>query len=198
MARTIAKDHDDKRQLILKSAASVFAAEGFDRASMTSVAGACQISKANIYHYYPSKDDILFDILDTHLSRLRDRIISLNLSGQKPVEQFHTTVLEILLAYRGADNEHLLQINALPQLPDDKQAVLRKYQSQLVDHMSGLVYALSPRRFNNNKADLHAVTMSIFGMLNWFYMWNKRSGEKARLDYAQTICELTLNGIKPA
>lgn len=196
MARTIAKDHDDKRQHILKCAASVFAADGFDRANMSSVATACDISKANIYHYYPSKDEILFDILDIHLSQLRDQILGLDLTGQTAPEQFHSTILEILLAYRGADHEHQLQINALPQLPIAKQDILRKYQTQLVAHMSALIFALSPKRFDGNKADLHAVTMSIFGMLNWFYMWNKRAGEKARRDYAKTVFELTLNGIR--
>ncbi|MEY8840231.1 TetR/AcrR family transcriptional regulator, partial [Cribrihabitans sp. XS_ASV171] len=47
MARTIAKDHDQKRAQILKSAARVFAREGFDRASMTQLARECGISKAN-------------------------------------------------------------------------------------------------------------------------------------------------------
>ena len=63
MARTIAKDHDAKRAHILKTAARVFAEEGFARASMNQLARACGISKANIYHYYDSKDALHFDIL---------------------------------------------------------------------------------------------------------------------------------------
>ena len=66
MVRTIAKDHDEKRKQILKSAAKVFADQGFDRASMSLLARECGISKANIYHYYDSKDALLFDILDTY------------------------------------------------------------------------------------------------------------------------------------
>ena len=65
MARTIAKDHDQKREQILKSAAKVFADQGFDRASMNLLAKECGISKANIYHYYDSKDALLFDLLDS-------------------------------------------------------------------------------------------------------------------------------------
>ncbi|MEM7441197.1 MAG: helix-turn-helix domain-containing protein [Pseudomonadota bacterium] len=74
MARTIAKNYDEKRGLILDRAARLFADEGFDRASVNSVAQACDISKANIYHYYKSKDEILFDILDKYLSALQARI----------------------------------------------------------------------------------------------------------------------------
>jgi AcrR family transcriptional regulator len=70
MARTIAKDHEAKREAILKTAAVFFAKQGFDRASMVKLADACGVSKALIYHYYPSKDALLFDILDTHLTAL--------------------------------------------------------------------------------------------------------------------------------
>ncbi|MDP7151015.1 MAG: helix-turn-helix domain-containing protein, partial [Paracoccaceae bacterium] len=75
MARTIAKDHDEKRALIRKAAAKVFAEQGFDRASMSLLAKEAGISKANIYHYYGSKDALLFDLLDTKLAALLRRIL---------------------------------------------------------------------------------------------------------------------------
>ena len=74
MARTQAKDHGAKREAILEAAARVFASEGFDRASMAALAHDAGISKANIYHYYDSKDALLFDLLDSHLKELRDRL----------------------------------------------------------------------------------------------------------------------------
>ena len=60
MARPIAKDYDAKRSHILKTAARVFADTGYARASMSQVAKDCGFSKANIYHYYSSKDALLF------------------------------------------------------------------------------------------------------------------------------------------
>ena len=59
MARSLAKDHDDKRTRILTIAAQQFAARGYANASMAQVSTACGISKANIYHYYPSKAALL-------------------------------------------------------------------------------------------------------------------------------------------
>ena len=81
MVRTIAKDYDAKRDKILTAAAGVFAQRGVAGASMAEVAKACGISKGNIYHYYDSKLAILFDILDSYLCRLRDRIIAVQLDA---------------------------------------------------------------------------------------------------------------------
>lgn len=106
MSRPIAKDHDEKRSHILNVAARVFADQGFARASMAQVAKDCGISKANIYHYYSSKDALLFDILDTYLSELRDRINGIDMAGLNPSEQLALIVIETLRAYEGMDNEH--------------------------------------------------------------------------------------------
>lgn len=196
MARPIAKDYDAKRRLILDRAAQLFAHEGFDRASVSSVAKACNISKANIYHYYSSKDDILFDILDKYLSVLRDRICQMDLSGMDAEDQFCRTVLEILLAYQGVDNEHRLQASGISHLSAEKQATLVGYQRDLVNHLNGLVAAILPDTVSSDKAKLRAVTMSVFGMLNWFYMWNSGADQKAREDYADVICKISLNGMR--
>lgn len=195
MARTIAKDHDQKRAQILKSAARVFAREGFDRASMTQLARECGISKANIYHYYDSKDAILFDILETYLRDLRDLICGIEVEGLTGPERLHKAVAEILLAYRGVDDEHRVQISGMAALPEEQQAVLRGYQRDMVDFMSGIVAELAPDVFRGDAAKLRAAVMSIFGMLNWYYMWNADADDAARRDYAGLVSNLALHGL---
>lgn len=195
MARTIARDHDDKRRAILRRAAQVFADEGFDRASVARVARACDISKANIYHYWGSKDEVLFDILDAYLSGLRDRICGLDLAGLDAEGALRRAVTEVLLAYRGADDEHRLQVSGLAHLPVARQSVLRSYQRELVGHVAGLVRAVAPEVFAGDETKLRAAAMSVFGMLNWFYMWNREATEAERRAYAETVCDLCLGGL---
>ncbi len=65
----MARDHDEKRAALRKGAADYFAAHGYDRASMTGAAKHCGVSKALIYHYYASKEALLFDILDDSSGR---------------------------------------------------------------------------------------------------------------------------------
>lgn len=195
MARTIAKDHDEKRGQILKSAARVFAREGFDRASMSLLARECGISKANIYHYYDGKDALLFDILDSYLSALRDRVCGVDLDGLAPDEQLHKVVREILLAYQGVDDEHRVQTSGMNALPERQREMLRGYQRDIVGFVSGILARIAPDVFRQNPGKLHAATMSVFGMLNWFYMWNTRADTKAREDYARVVSRMTVAGV---
>ena len=196
MARTIAKDYGDKCAHIQKVAAQVFATQGYGRASMAQVASACGISKANIYHYYDSKDAILFDVLDTYLSALRDRLAALPLAEGSAEDALHLITREMLLAYQGMDHEHRIQTEGLPLLGAAQQEVLKGYQRDMVQQLSAVLAQVAPEVFRKDKARLRATTMSVFGMLNWFYKWNGSADAKAREDYAALVAQMTISGVR--
>jgi AcrR family transcriptional regulator len=195
MARTIAKDHEAKREAILKTAAVFFAKHGFDRASMGKLADACGVSKALIYHYYPSKDALLFDILDTHLTALVEVVETAAAEPGSPSGRLRALVRAILIAYRDSDAEHKVQLDALSSLPEDKQTHLRALQRRLVACMSDCVREIEPDRFRARPELLAPVTMSVFGMLNWFYLWYKPGGPVDRDAYADIVADLVIGGL---
>ncbi|MEP1539276.1 MAG: TetR/AcrR family transcriptional regulator [Paracoccaceae bacterium] len=195
MARTIAKDHADKRRQIRSCAARLFAEQGFDGASMNSVAKACGVSKANIYHYYDSKTALLFDLLDNHLRDLRDTVFQSTNADNHPEDQLRDTISAVLSAYEGADNEHKIQLSAMSSLPKDLQNTLQGYQREMVAALSSILFALAPDVFYKNPSKLRATTMSVFGMLNWHYMWNAQATPSEREAYATLVSNLTLSGL---
>ncbi|NOR62822.1 MAG: TetR family transcriptional regulator [Rhodobacteraceae bacterium] len=190
MARTIAKDHDEKRIAIRIAAARIFAAQGVDRASMSAIAKACGISKALIYHYYAGKAELLFDILACHLEGLNKVVDAVPQSAAR--DYLSAVVTEILLAYAGADDLHRILINSRDVLSHAQQAEINATQRLLIAKVSSAVKAAAP---NIADAKLHAVTMSLFGMTNWYFMWNRNADESARRDYAAVVAKLFLDGV---
>lgn len=195
MARPIAKDYDDKRQHLLTEAAEVFASEGFSRASMNQVARACGVSKANIYHYYESKDALVYDILDNYLSELRDTVRAVPLEGLTPGEQLHVVVRDILIAYQGMNNEHRMLTEGLHWLPEVQREPLKQIQRDIVDVVARILTRIAPEALQDDPTLRRQVTMSVFGMLNWYSQWNSGAGRQARIDYARVVTNLALNGL---
>ncbi len=163
---------------------------------MTQLARECGISKANIYHYYNGKDALLFDILDTYLSALRERVCDIDMSGLGAEERLTAVISEILMAYQGADHEHQVQVGSMSALPEEQQTLLRGYQRDMVGVVSDAIEAVAPEVFEGEAAKLRGATMSVFGMLNWYYMWNSGAGKEAREDYATLVSRLTLTGVR--
>ena len=189
MPRGLARDHEEKRAALRKGAATHFAEHGFDRASMASVATACGVSKALIYHYYDSKEALLFDILDNHLGDLA-RAVETMPDAACPEAHLRALIHTILSEYRDADAEHKLQIDALATLPPEMQAPLVDLQRQLVETMRSALHDVGAT------GDLRAVTMSVFGILNWFYMWHRPGKGISREAYGNLVTDLVLGGVR--
>ena len=189
MPRGLARDHAEKRAALRKGAAKHFAEHGYDRASMASVASACGVSKALIYHYYDSKEALLFDILEGHLGALVKAVDRVPDTGA-PEAQLRALIQAILTNYRDADAEHKLQIDALDPLPTDMKAPLIDLQRRLVTRMSDVIAAIGV------SGELRAVTMTVFGMLNWFYMWHRPGKGISREAYGDLVTDMVLGGVR--
>jgi AcrR family transcriptional regulator len=195
MARSRAKDYDDKRLLILQRSAELFAVSGYVGTSMNMVAEACSVSKALLYHYYPDKEAILFDVLFAHLTKLVS-VTEDAVESTVPSKRFHVIVATLLETYRHADAEHQVQISSLKLLPKEKQEPLLVMERALVKTLSEALAVALPNL--DHKRLLKPLTMSVFGMLNWHYMWFREGGTMTRGEYADFVVRLVLAGAPEA
>jgi TetR/AcrR family transcriptional regulator len=54
---------------------------------------------------------------------------------------------------------------------------------------------INPRLSGKSAHLLKPVTMSLFGMLNWHYLWLKPTGKLTRSDYADLVTNIIVGGI---
>ncbi|MEZ5779617.1 MAG: TetR/AcrR family transcriptional regulator [Paracoccaceae bacterium] len=196
MARTRATDFEEKQNAILASAAAVFAEQGMDKASMAQIASRSQVSKALLYHYYPSKDALIFAIIHAHLSDLDAAIEAADRPELPPQARLRALVSAVLENYRGADNEHKVQLNAAGALTDDQRVEIEQIERRIVRRFSAVLDVINPDLRRKERPLLMPVTMSLFGMMNWVYMWFREGGPLTREDYAEVATTLILEGIR--
>lgn len=196
MARTRAQDYDTKRQAILDQSAGLFAQYGYSGTSITMIAQACGVSKALLYHYYPDKEAVLFDILFDHLEELVEDVGAAARAESDPKERLRAIAVALLEAYRDADAKHQIQIANLKLLAMDKQAMLQDMERELVRVFSEAIAAALPEIGTGPM--LKPLTMSMFGMLNWHYLWFREGKGLSRQAYARMVADLILSGAPEA
>ena len=196
MARTRASDFEEKRQIILTSAAAVFAKQGMEKASMSQIATHCQVSKALLYHYYPSKGALIFGIIHAHLSELETMVRQANDPVLPPEERLQKLIFAVLDNYRGADNDHKVQLNGMDALTDEQKHEIRLIERQIVKPFADVIRTLNPNLDRQDQSLIMPVTMSLFGMLNWVYMWFRDGGTLTRENYAVLATTLIMDGLK--
>lgn len=197
MARTRAADFEEKQRSILTSAAAVFAELGMEKASMAQIATRSKVSKALLYHYYPSKDALIFDIIRSHLEEL-DQALELTAEASQsdpPETRLRKLVHQILECYRDADDMHKVQLNRAGSLSPEQTQELNVMERRIVQRLSSVIHEINPT-LNDQRPLLKPVTMSLFGMLNWVYMWFRPNGPISREEYADIATKLILEGLK--
>jgi AcrR family transcriptional regulator len=196
MARTRADDFEQKQNAILKSAAAVIAELGMEKASMAQVASHVGVSKALLYHYYPSKDALIFDIIKTHLLELDHAVTKADDKAIPADPRLRQLIWAVLDTYRDADDEHKVQLNASSALNDAQKAEIRTIERRIVTHFCDTLAEINPLLINKDKPLIMPVAMSLFGILNWMYLWFRDDGKISREDYSEIVSTMMLEGIK--
>lgn len=194
MARTQAADYDQRRQAIVDAAAALFASRGFAGASVSDLAQRCKTSKSLIYHYYQSKEDILFDVMSTHVQALDEAARAVAALDAAPEAKLRALAHAFMRLYAGAADRHKVLLNELDQLPRARRARIIALQRGLIDQVGGLLRAIDPK-LARQAARARAAAMLFFGMINWTHTWFDPNGEISAAELADMTVDLTVGGL---
>ena len=191
MPRLRAQNYDVKAKAILGSAASLFAKVGYPNAKMQDIAKACGASKSMLYHYFGTKDDLLFAMLEEHLEQVIAAI-----AGVAAVEGSHRDRFAAFIhvyAQKSVQSRrrHVSAMNDVKFLPRAMQTPLRKLEKQVADLIADLLRALNPQL---DDALYKPYGMLLIGMLNWTDTWYKPAGRVKPQELCERIARLFLDG----
>jgi TetR/AcrR family transcriptional regulator len=111
-----------------------------------------------------------------------------------PEERLRKLIATVLFAYRDADTMHKVQINELDKLAEGQQRVIRALERKLVGIVARALARLNPTLEGQGGALLKPITMSLFGILNWSYLWFRDDKPIGRDAYAQLVTRLFVDG----
>jgi TetR/AcrR family transcriptional regulator, cholesterol catabolism regulator len=162
------------RRRILDAAAHVLSAKGYAGLRLNDVAAQAELQAPAIYYYYPSRDDLIEEVMWAGIADMREHVIAM-LDGLPS----DVSALDRLLAAVDAHLRHELEISdyttaAIRNAGQVPQAI-RKRQI-LEEQRYGEIW----RRLINDMArsgalradlDLYLAQMLVLGALNWAVEW---------------------------
>lgn len=191
MPRVRSDDYEAKSQAIMDCAAALFAKEGYPTAKMQDVAKACGATKSMLYHYFPTKEDLLFAMLQEHLQRLIQGLEEALAGPGTPRQRLQRMVEVYTQKSTQSRRRHMVAMNDVKFLPRAKQGPLLELQRQLTDRVAQLLRELNP----GLPEDVYKpYTMMLIGMLNWADFWYKPAGAVKPQELCDRMARLFLKG----
>lgn len=196
MARTQSPDYDKRREAILAQAARLYAKHGFLGASVSDLAKACKTSKSLIYHYYPSKEDILYDVMSAHLDDLvAIAVAAMATPGIAAAQRLNKLTQEFMQVYIGAVASHKVLLNELGNLPTLKRNAIVARQREIIARVEALLIDIRPELASHKNLQ-RPIAMLYFGMINWTHTWFSARGAVSAKKLAGMATEILLAGLR--
>jgi AcrR family transcriptional regulator len=187
-----------KMDRLLMKAAKLIAEKGFAAMSMRDLQASLGVSLAGLYHYFSSKDDLLFQLqLRTFraLYRQQERIAE---EPGTPEERLRRLLTGHLRFY----DQHTAELKSctfeLESLHGEPYRVVEEIRRKYYHLMATAIAAVAgePATAGEESREVRHLTLYVFGMLNWVYMWYDRARHGSVDAISGEMFDLVLHGLK--
>ena len=188
---------NDRFDEVLTVAARLIAKDGFEKASIRSIAQESKLSQAGLYYYFSSKEDLLYQLQKHTFTALRNALaarLDADLSPEERLRLLISNHLEFFSAHMDELRVCTFEYQKLEgKLYKEVQVIRRDYfrlAHNIVSEVLDKKWGTKPGR-----PDSRRLTLYIFGTVNWIHMWFDTERRSDPAVIAEEIAGMVLHGI---
>ena len=182
-----------KMTSIAKAAAKLFNEKGFLETSMDDISAAAKLSKGGIYHYFSSKNEMLYFIstnfmclllkdLEQELGKIEENVAKIQFIISRHIEFYTKYIAE---AKTTIHEGHLLPSEYFKIIGEQQRQYYRIVSDILSDFFGGRI----------SEDELKVLTFILFGTCNGIYFWYDPKGSMTPKELSGTIIEILCRGL---
>jgi AcrR family transcriptional regulator len=185
------------RARVLAAAVELFATKGFDGTSVQEIVRRAEVTKGAMYHYFMSKDDLLYEIyhalISAQLADL-DEILSQRMSPPDTVRAIISNLMDTTAARA---EETAVFAREMHRLDDERLAAIRADRRRYHETFRALIEKSQADGSFSAVVSAETVTLMVFGMINQLPTWYRPAGPKTPAQLAEEVTAFVLAALRP-
>jgi len=184
----------DRTQEIYLLAAQLFVEKGVESTSLSDIANALNITKAGLYYYFESKQELVYRIVELGLDNVKNAV----LDPAREIEDAEERLKFIVFnhARLAAEGNHAViivshEMNSLSFT--QREAIVKRRREYFEFVRDTLVEIQSDAKLND--VDMTTATFTLFGMILWLSRWYRPNGKLSVEKVCQDVCDMALKGL---
>jgi AcrR family transcriptional regulator len=178
---------------VLRAALDLFLDVGYHGASVRDIAARSGLSVSGIYHYHPSKQQMLVRILDAAMADLLARAEQARAEGADPVARFRLLVENLALFHTHRRELGFIgasEMRSLERANRDRIAAMRVRQQRMLDAEVEAAVALGRFDVRRPRQASRAVVTMCTSLVQWYRPDGPMSPEQIALEYVEFALDL--------
>lgn len=171
MARTAGSDGERTQAAIREAAAALIARHGYEAVSMRRLAAEVGVQAAALYRYFPTKEDLLFSLMDEHMRGLLASWDEAKPSGGDPVERLAAFVRNHIRFHVGSRHSTHVSNMELRSLSKERLSAILRLRSSYEKELRQILRDgkdTGDFRVDDVTLTAMAIIQMITGVIVWF------------------------------
>jgi AcrR family transcriptional regulator len=183
-----------KTEEIYQVIARLFAYRGYHSTSMREIARELGMNQSSLYHYFASKQDILFTLMNDAMDDVLAILEEISSTDLLPEDRLNR-VLSFYTQYYAGDQERLiLLINEMNSLNEEYRSILVGKQRQYVQLIKSILEELAAQD-KIKQIDPAIATFAFFGMVHYTIKWYHKDGPVSLDQLANAFVDIFTKGV---
>ncbi|MER7274709.1 TetR/AcrR family transcriptional regulator [Dactylosporangium sp. NPDC000244] len=186
-----------RRAEVRTTAARLIREHGYDAATMDLLADTVGLNKGTLYHYYPSKSAILYELMSDQVDATLELVGRVPRTGDAADRMRALIRLQVEHVATKQD-ELVVFFQELPwveQHLDEEQAVDLRRRIERYERFTRQLLSAGVRAGEFRELNLNMVMYSIIGILAYVPNWFRAGGRKAQETLVDELTDFVMNGI---
>ena len=184
-------------QRLLNVARTLFAEKGFEGTSVQDVVVAAGVTKGAMYHYFSSKDDLLYEIYGRVLRMQMERLEKFVSQEGSVEERLHAAAADVVVTTIENLDSTTIFFRSLHQLSEEKQKEIRRERRRYHETFRAMVVEGQQSGVFRDDVSADLCVDFFFGSVHHLPMWWKPRGRLSGQEVGRSFADLFIAGLLP-
>lgn len=174
----------------------LFSTQGYAKTSVQQIVDAAGVTKGALYHYFSSKDDLLFDIYDRLLSLQRGRLDEIVARGLDPLETMRLVCEDLIITSIAWIREGAVFFRSQHMLSDDRQREVKRRRREYNDIFASVLARGQQDGVFRDDIPAIVLTATFFANPHYLSHWYSPEGGLSDTELAKHFTELYITSLR--
>lgn len=183
---------------VRRAAVELFAGRGYANTSVQQIVEAAGVTKGAMYHYFRSKDDLLFGIYEHLLTLQGERLAAIAADGGTTAGRLRAACVDVIETSIEFLDEGTVFFRSAHMLSPERQLEVKHRRRLYNDAFAALIEAGQREGIYRSDIPRAVLVANFFSDLHYLPQWYSPEGPEGRTLIAEQLTDLFLAGIARA
>ncbi len=188
-----------RHEQIYFAAARLFVDKGYSGTSMSDIAQSVGMTKAGLYYFIESKENLLYTIMSYGMDRLHREVVDPAVAAVDPLDRLRIIVRNHVENIGRAQDEKgnpiTIVVNEMMGLTGDLRAQIDARKREYLEFVRDTLRQLDGQGQLHKDVDIPVAAFSILGMVTWMTHWHRPGGRLTLDQIADLITDQALRSV---